>query len=439
MPPGCSTSVRSRCSGVISAWLRSLARLCAAITASWAFSVSLFVLMSSIRAFRRRCVSARPAWPAPRSVPRPAAMSVRGQLGVHPRVEMPLVVGCPTAGMPYPFSRKTWPFCVSGGTRSRAGSRRASARPTWPPSTAVVTGTGTFTYRSCPLRSNVGCGVSRTRRNRSPGRCAAGARFAFAGHAHARAVADARQGSARPPPRLAVVLQRSRRVAPRYASSSVSSISCSTSRPARARARRRRGAARAPAAEERGEEVGERVRVAEHLLHLLFASSCGSRRRLPAARGLRERRSGPPRAWACSYIRQLEPSSSYFLRVSGLPRTSLASLISLKRASAALSPGLTSGWSLRASLPERLLDLLLRRGLRDAERGVVVLELHRVAPYKPTASLRRRISASRRRRPPSVVERPFVHQRPDALHRLADDEQALHAGQVDPQLRRPGA
>ena len=44
-----------------------------------------------------------------------------------------------------------------------------------------------------------------------------------------------------------------------------------------------------------------------------------------------------------SYIRQLAPSSSYFFRFSGSPRTSLASLISLKRASAALSPGLRSG------------------------------------------------------------------------------------------------
>ena len=49
---------------------------------------------------------------------------------------------------------------------------------------------------------------------------------------------------------------------------------------------------------------------------------------------------GPP---AASYWRQLAPSSSYFRRFSGSLRTSFASLISLKRASAPLSPGLTSG------------------------------------------------------------------------------------------------
>src|SRR4026207_61415 len=61
----------------------------------------------------------------------------------------------------------------------------------------------------------------------------------------------------------------------------------------------------------------------------------------------------PPKpcpCWAaCSYIRQFAPSSSYFLRLSGSPRTSYASLISLNRDSADLSPGFTSGWCLRAS------------------------------------------------------------------------------------------
>ncbi len=46
MPPGCSISVTSRCSGVISACVLSPARLCAATMASWAFSVSLFVFMT---------------------------------------------------------------------------------------------------------------------------------------------------------------------------------------------------------------------------------------------------------------------------------------------------------------------------------------------------------------------------------------------------------
>ena len=42
--------------------------------------------------------------------------------------------------------------------------------------------------------------------------------------------------------------------------------------------------------------------------------------------------------------------ASYCLRFSGSPRTSWASEISLKRSSAAASPGLRSGWYWRASL-----------------------------------------------------------------------------------------
>ena len=48
-------------------------------------------------------------------------------------------------------------------------------------------------------------------------------------------------------------------------------------------------------------------------------------------------------------MRQFAPSSSYFFRFSGSPRTSFASLISLNFASAPLSFGFTSGWCFRAS------------------------------------------------------------------------------------------
>ena len=51
----------------------------------------------------------------------------------------------------------------------------------------------------------------------------------------------------------------------------------------------------------------------------------------------------PPWPDACSCIRQLAPSSSYFLRLTGSLSTSLASFSSLNRASAPLSPGFTSG------------------------------------------------------------------------------------------------
>ena len=54
--------------------------------------------------------------------------------------------------------------------------------------------------------------------------------------------------------------------------------------------------------------------------------------------------------------------------------------MSLNLASADLSPGLTSGWCLRASLPIGLLDFLFGGRFRDAERRVVVLEVHGADP-----------------------------------------------------------
>ena len=67
------------------------------------------------------------------------------------------------------------------------------------------------------------------------------------------------------------------------------------------------------------------------------------------APGLAPPPNGPPGP-ADWYCLQLAPSSSYFRRLSGSLRTSFASLISLKRASAEASPGFTSGRDFRASL-----------------------------------------------------------------------------------------
>ena len=54
----------------------------------------------------------------------------------------------------------------------------------------------------------------------------------------------------------------------------------------------------------------------------------------------------PPARWYCS---QFAPSASYCLRLSGSERTAFASLTSLNRFSAAVSPGFRSGWCSRAS------------------------------------------------------------------------------------------
>src|SRR5262249_35690042 len=90
MPPCCSTSVSSRCSGVISAWLRSPARLWAATSASWAFSVSFIVLMSLSRLLRRRFGRAQAGQRL--VVFLRLRRQRRRQLRIHLRVEVPLLV-----------------------------------------------------------------------------------------------------------------------------------------------------------------------------------------------------------------------------------------------------------------------------------------------------------------------------------------------------------
>src|SRR5262249_23610370 len=58
IPPSCSTRTTSRCSGVISEWVSSVARLWAPMMASWPFSVTLLMFM---RANSRWAVLARRA------------------------------------------------------------------------------------------------------------------------------------------------------------------------------------------------------------------------------------------------------------------------------------------------------------------------------------------------------------------------------------------
>ncbi len=169
-------------------------------TASCAFSVYLLMFMS--RSLHR------PVSAAPRSARAAPASARFGSWTSTVAYKIAVLAGLPTAGMPWPFSRNTWPFCVVGGTFSRSGLPPSVGTSASPPSTAVVSGTGTRVYRSRPLRSNVGCGARRMRRYRSPDLRAAGAVFAFARDAHARAVADAGGNAHVDRARLAVVRHR---------------------------------------------------------------------------------------------------------------------------------------------------------------------------------------------------------------------------------------
>ena len=140
-----------------------------------------------------------------------------------------------------------------------------------------------------PLRSNFGCGASRIRRYRSPD-CAPPAPRSPSPATRTRepspTPAGIRTSTVRAwpsclidkPPRRAVVAR------PRAPARSPARRRGpgARPRPRPPRVRRPRSSAARRAAEERVEEVGERIAVAEHLAHLVFASSCGSRR--PGAR-----------------------------------------------------------------------------------------------------------------------------------------------------------
>ena len=292
-------------------------------------------------------------------------------------------------------------------------------------------------YRSLPLRSNAECGASRMRRYRSPDGAPPPPMLAFARDPDARAVADAGRNPDIDGARVAVVLRsraaascRDTRLRGRAA------ISCSTSRPCR-RARAPRGPRASPASlplprrrrrSGRNPRTGRRCRTSRASRP---RSSCGSRRPGPPPKSTFQATAlwpAPP-APACSYIRQFAPSSSYFLRFSGSPRTSYASLISLNFDSADLSPGLTSGWCLRASFRNACLISLSVAVFAHAERRVVVLEVHRSVECRASA-ISSSSSCARRRasRADSASSRISGRMRCDDL---GDRQQPLNAREVD--------
>ena len=83
---------------------------------------------------------------------------------------------------------------------------------------------------------------------------------------------------------------------------------------------------------------------------------------------------------------------------------------------------------LARQLAVRLLQLLLRGGLGHAERGVVVLEIHRSEPQQAAE----RIQLANQTLP-GVGARVqlVVEERPHPLDGLGHFQQPLHAGQVD--------
>ena len=279
-----------------------------------------------------------------------------------------------------------------------------------PPSTAVVTGTATCECRSSPFRSNIWCGRMRTRRYRSP------AAPPFAPDSPSPA-ARTREPSLTPTgmrtstvPRVPALLDRhpAGRAVERFVERQVDLVLdvAPLLNPRRATGPLPSACARSAAAEERLEEIGERILVAEEIPHLLFGHRPVT---TGAARVGRVGAAAEGRAPRLPLLLRLlvhAPVGAQLVVLPALLRIAedlvrLVDLLELRfrRLVARVHVGMV----LARQLAVRLLDLLFRRRLGDAERGVVVLEVQclletRSAPrrYSPTISPIRSISRASR-------------------------------------------
>ena len=257
------------------------------------------------------------------------------------------------------------------------------------------------------------------------GCCAALAVFAFTRDADARPVADARGDAHVNRARVAVVIQRE---APRrdmegvlegeldlvldVATLAGSRAPAIGARPARAGA----GLAlsETAAAEERREEVGERMLISEHLLHFLRRHRPEAAAALAATTAVVDvplsgewiRPARAFRLFVCAPVGAKLVVFPAFLRIAE-DFVRLVDLLELRFSS--LVVRIDVGVMLPRQLPEGLLDLLLRGALIYAERCVVILEFHlcEATLYAPpTMSLRRRISDISCLRPLPVLSEP---------------------------------
>ena len=306
---------------------------------------------------------------------------------------------CRRSACPLPFRRKTCPFWVPGGMRSRIGLPPGFGTSASPPSTAVVTGTRTFACKSCPFRSNRESGVMWMRRYRSPER-----------RRRHLARLRPRRGRASLLPRPAGILTSTlrdwpsccidrRRVAPLYASSSDKSNGCSTSRPWRGldRARSRAPATAAhlrlaAAGEKCVEEIGERIFVAEEVAHFFRRHGAIAALSAPSAAEVGVPLAGIESSGAGSAAAALRllvhlpvrAELVVFLALLGVADDLVRLVDFLEAAFGGFVPGIDVGMILARHLSEGLLHLFGGGGFGNAERCVIVLEVHRVSPQAPS-------------------------------------------------------
>src|SRR5262245_10778936 len=188
------------------------------------------------------------------------------------------------------------------------------------------------------------------------------------------------------------------------------------------------------ATEERGEEVGEGIRVAKQFLHLLLrhrAESAAGPADIEAAR----ERIGSARLGTSLLVHPPVGAELVVLLTFGRIAENFVGLVDLLEARfGGLVARIDVGMELAGQFAEGLLDLLLRRSLRDAKRLVVILEFHRSSgPYR----LKKYQSqpASDRDSSAATTERPVaIHER----HPLKSDRFVETADLVD-ELPAPGA
>src|SRR6266540_937267 len=218
---------------------------------------------------------------------------------------------------------------------------------------------------------------------------ASAAALALARNADARSVADAGRNADVDGARVTVVLDRqpAHRAVVRILEAELElllHVAPGVGAPAGATARARPGFLTGPAAaEERLKEIGERVRIAEHLAHLVFghrAETAALRRAAAAEMDV------PSRA----RLARIESRTRSSLLVHAPVGTELVVLLALLgiaehfvRFVELFEPGfgrlvarIDVGMVLPRQLAVRLLDFLLRGCLRHAERRIVVFEIH---------------------------------------------------------------
>ena len=234
--------------------------------------------------------------------------------------------------------------------------------------------------------------------------------LASAGHAYPRALTDARRNANVDRARVSVELDRQapRRSAIRILERQIDRLLDVAPLP------RARGAARAAGAasgfalftarEKRAEEIGEGVFVAEQVAHLfsghgaiagaLTGAAPAAEIDAPAA-GV-ERRSAA--GCAARTLRLLvhppvRPELVIFFSLFRIAKHFVGLVDLLEPGLCRFVAGIDVGMVLPRKLAERLLDVLFRRALIHAERGVVVLEVHEESRSAP-ASLRPTVSTS---------------------------------------------